>query len=43
MAVECTHEANYRGLQNLLKELDSSDASLAQKGRGKSGVCLTDG
>lgn len=43
MAVDCKHEANYRGLQNLLKELDSSDASLAQKGRGKSGVCLTDG
>ena len=31
---DCQHEINYRGLQTLLQQLDSSDATLAQKGRG---------
>ena len=33
-ANDCKHKGNHQGLQNLLKELDSSDATLAQKGRG---------
>ena len=32
---DCAHKGNTQGLQNLLSELDSSTASVIQKGRGK--------
>jgi hypothetical protein len=33
---DCAHKGNTQGLQNLLSELDSSTASVIQKGRGNS-------